>query len=97
MREWRLGVPFGDAVPLTTFNLQPYHEIRALKDFWSWSLYLDIIDTRTQIIVKRIKIIPTIGGWVVGESQSQPADSVHATQVLCQPLSGRQPIITLHG
>jgi hypothetical protein len=73
MREWRLGVPFGNAVPLTTFKLQPYHEIRALKDFWSWSLYLDIIDTRTQTIVKRIRIFPTVGSWIVSEvSPSQP-------------------------
>jgi hypothetical protein len=73
MREWRLGVPFGDPVPLTTFNLQPYHEIRALKDFWSWSLYVDIIDTRTQRVVKRIKIVPTVRSWIVGEVDlSQP-------------------------
>jgi hypothetical protein len=73
MREWRLGVPFGDPVPLTTFNLQPYHEIRALKDFWSWSLYVDIIDTRTQRIIKRIKIVPTVRSWIVGEvNPNQP-------------------------
>jgi hypothetical protein len=91
MREWRLGVPFGDAVPLTTFKLQPYHEIRALKDFWSWSLYLDIIDTRTQTIVKRIKIFPTVRSWIVSEvSPSQPI-AFTQRKSFANPLVGVNP------
>jgi hypothetical protein len=91
MREWRLGVPFGDPVPLTTFNLQPYHEIRALKDFWSWSLYLDIIDTRTQTIVKRIKIVPTIRGWIVGEVNPNQPIAFTQRKSFANPLVGVNP------
>jgi hypothetical protein len=91
MREWRLGVPFGDPVPLTTFNLQPYHEIRALKDFWSWSLYLDIIDTRTQTIVKRIKIVPTVRSWVVGEVNPNQPIVFTQRKSFANPLVGVNP------
>jgi len=91
MREWRLGVPFGDPVPLTTFNLQPYHEIRALKDFWSWSLYLDIIDTRTQTIVKRIRIVPTIRSWIVGEVNPNQPIAFTQRKSFANPLVGVNP------
>jgi hypothetical protein len=91
MREWRLGVPFGDPVPLTTFRLQPYHEIRALKDFWSWSLYLDIIDTRTETIVKRIRIVPTIRGWVVGEVNPNQPIAFTQRKSFANPLVGVNP------
>lgn len=91
MREWRLGVPFGDAVPLTTFNLQPYHEIRALKDFWSWSLYLDIIDTRTQTIVKRIRITPTIRSWIVGDVNPNQPIAFTQRKSFANPLVGVNP------
>jgi hypothetical protein len=91
MREWRLGVPFGDPVPLTTFNLQPYHEIRALKDFWSWSLYVDIIDTRTETIVKRIKIVPTVRSWIVGEVNPSQPIAFTQRKSFANPLVGVNP------
>jgi hypothetical protein len=78
-------------VPLTTFRLQPYHEIRALKDFWSWSLYLDIIDTRTETIFKRIRIVPTIRGWVVGEVNPNQPIAFTQRKSFANPLVGVNP------
>jgi hypothetical protein len=91
MREWRLGVPYGSPVPLTTFSLQPYHEIRAIKDVWAWAFYVDIMDTRTQTIVKRIKVSPTRVGWRVSDvSPSQPIAFTHRKSFV-NPLIGVNP------
>jgi hypothetical protein len=91
MREWRLGVPYGSPVPLTTFSLQPYHEIRAIKDVWAWAFYVDIMDTRTHNIVKRIKVSPTRVGWRVSDvSPSQPIAFTHRKSFV-NPLIGVNP------
>jgi hypothetical protein len=91
MREWRLGVPYSSPVPLTTFSLQPYHEIRAIKDVWAWAFYVDIIDTRTHNIVKRIKVSPTRVGWRVSDvSPSQPIAFTHRKSFV-NPLIGVNP------
>jgi len=91
MREWRLGVPYGNIVPLITFSLRPYHEVRVLRDISAWSVFLDIIDTRTNTVEQRLRIVPRVGGWSVAPvSVSEPILFTHRKSIV-NPLISVNP------